>query len=288
LRIAYVNPAYKVLTGYSAEECLDQSWRMLDASAEELEQISGLKAALGRAEPYSGELADIRSDGTTWLSHVQAQPVKSSNGDLKHYVITQRSAADSTNGQDGLQVGLLQRELRLARQKVASLDRVDLASGVFRYEYFLELADRDCRRAQRDETSVAMVFFEVNDLDVYGQTFGTKAADSCLRMIAAQVTGALRRAGDLCGCDNERRIVALIHDQDIENVGRLATRIASNIRGLGLHNPRAESGRYVTVRFGIAVGMPTRSNFLTTLTDQARANLDEGQDVPAPRRAAHS
>jgi PleD family two-component response regulator len=133
-----------------------------------------------------------------------------------------------------------------------------------------------------------MVFFEVNDLDVYGQTFGTKAADSCLRMIAAQVTGALRRAGDLCGCDNERRIVALIHDQDIENVGRLATRIASNIRGLGLHNPRAESGRYVTVRFGIAVGMPTRSNFLTTLIDQARANLDEGQDVPAPRRAAHS
>lgn len=287
-RIAYVNPAYEALTGYGAEECVDRSWQVLDAANSDVAQIAGLKAALGRGEPYSGDLADIRGDGTTWLSHIQAEPIKSPSGELKHYVITQRGAADISGGKDGLQVGLLQRELRRTRQKVASLDRVDLASGVLRYEYFLELADRDCRRARREETSMAMVLFEVNDFDVYRQTFGAKAADSCLRMIAAQVTGALRRAGDLCGCDDERRIVALVHDQNLEDVSRLAARIASNIRGLGLHNPRAESGRYVTVRSGIAVGTPTRANFLTTLIDQARANLNDVEHAPAPRRAAHS
>jgi diguanylate cyclase (GGDEF)-like protein len=144
---------------------------------------------------------------------------------------------------------------------------------VLRYEYFLELAQRDLRMARRDGRRIMIVMLEVNDLDIYRQTFGEKAADSCLRMVTAQVTSALRRSGDLCARAHETGIVALVHGQEIDQVQALARRIEENVRGLGLHNPRGRSGRYVTVQFGFAGAVPESAADLEHLIAEAREDL---------------
>jgi PAS domain S-box-containing protein/diguanylate cyclase (GGDEF)-like protein len=283
-RVVYVNPAFERLTGYTADEAVGHPWRLLDTEGDDRPDIAAVKAALGRSEHHVATVPDIRKDGTSWMSRIQVQPILNRRGELKHHLITQTETA--AEAEVGLEVGLLQRELRRARQKVASLDRIDAASGVLRYDYFLEIADRDCRMARRDRQLVAVALFEINDLDAYQQTFGAKAAESCLRMIAAQVTGALRRAGDLCGCDDDKRLVALTKGQDAEEVARLAERIATNIRGLGLHNPRGRSGRYVTVRFGIAACRPSSNGCLAELIDAAHASLDPELKAETDQRSA--
>lgn len=287
-RVAYVNPAHEALTGYGDGETVGRPWRVLDSAMDEPAEVTGLRTAMARGESHSLTLPDVRKDGTMWQSHMLVQPILGNRGELKYFLALQRRVASESPDQGGLQVGLLQRELRRARQKVASLDRVDPASGVFRYEYFLELADRDCRMARREQGLVAIVLFEVNDLDIYRETFGAKAADSCLRMIAAQVTSSLRRTGDLCGCDDSGRIIALVHGQDNDQVGSLVATISANIRGLGLHNPRGRSGRYITVRAGVAAGIPSTNRYLEELINEARATLEPPQPVNTERRSAHA
>ncbi len=285
-RVVYVNPAYETLTGYSAEETVGEPWRALDTDGEDAAATAALRAALGSADNYVADLPEIRKDGKTWLSRTRVQPILTRRGELRQYLVLQTEITEADTGQTGLQMGLLQRELSRARKKAASLDRIDPASGILRYEYFLELADRDCQIARRDSELIAVAIMEINDLDAYRQTFGAKAADSCVRMIAAQVTGLLRRAGDLCGCEEGQRIVALSRGQDEEQVRVLTDRIAGNVRRLGLHNPRGRSGRYVTVSVGVAAGKPSSKDYLKTLLKEAHAKLGKESETADPPRSA--
>ena len=90
---------------------------------------------------------------------------------------------------------------------------------------------------------MAVLALNIRELDVYGQTFGLKAAQSCLRMVAAQVNCALRRSGDLCARADDDCIVVVTQGQDVDEISALRSRIAANVRRLGIHNPRARSGR---------------------------------------------
>ena len=281
LPIIYVNPAYEVLTGYAADEAVGQSWPLLGGDCEPSDELAALKTALGRSEAHITTLPDVRKDGTSWLSRVRVEPVLSGQGELKQFLVLQSEAPVTTETQRGLQVGLLQRELKRVRQKAANLDRIDPATGLLRFAHFLQFAERDFQIAKRDRQVVAIATFEINDLDAYRQTFGDKAGDSCLRMIAAQVTGALRHAGDLSGCDEHERIVAMTLGQDADELSGVVERIAANVRRLGLHNPRGRSGRYVTVSWGVASVVPSGKATLAALIDEATAQLDTVDEAAA-------
>lgn len=285
-RVVYANPAHETLTGYSAEETVGETWKALDTDGEEAPAIAALRAALGSAENYVADLPEIRKDGTTLLSRTRVQPILTRRGKLRQFLVLQKEISEGDTGQTGIQMGLLQRELSRARKKAASLDRIDPSSGILRYEYFLELADRDCQIARRDGELVGIALIEINDLDTYRQTFGAKAADSCVRMIAAQVTGLLRRAGDICGCEDGQQIVMLTRGQDVEQVTALTDRIAANVRRLGLHNPRGRTGRYVTVSVGVAAGKPSSKGYLKTLIGEARTQLGKEPESADSMRSA--
>lgn len=269
--VAYVNPAFEELTGYGAEEVVGRPWRLLAEPSGDSADVDALRAAMAGGEEHVATLPDVAKDGNRWLCRVRARPILDKRGKLERYLILQTELPAPRR--TGLEVGLLQRELGRARKKVATLDRVDPATGLLRYQSFLDVAGRDCRIARRYKERVAVAVIGVNDLDAYEQTFGAKAAESCLRMIAAQVTGALRRSGDLCGCEDGRRIVAFTRGQSADQLGRVAERIAANVRGLALHNPRGRSGRYITVSSATAECVPSADDSLSALIEEAHAKL---------------
>ena len=79
-----------------------------------------------------------------------------------------------------------------------------------RFPYFQETLRRDLAMARRDRRFVTLLVFEIVEFAVYRQTFGDKAADSCQRMIGAQIMRALRRAGDLCARYDDTTLVAAV------------------------------------------------------------------------------
>jgi diguanylate cyclase (GGDEF)-like protein/PAS domain S-box-containing protein len=249
LPIVYANPAYEQLSGYSGDELTGNSWQLVKRDSEGQPELERLKAALGRAEPCQVIVPDLRKDGTSWSSRVSVTPIHNARGELKYFLCLQKPATAAGNAQPSdVEVSLLQRELGRARQKIANLDRVDQATGLMRFDYFEEVLRRDLAIARRERRVVTMLVFEIVEFDVYRHTFGSKAADSCQRMIGAQIMRTLRRAGDLCARYDECTLVASVIGQDAGEVQHLAEKIAENVRKLGLHNPRAQMGRYITVR----------------------------------------
>jgi PleD family two-component response regulator len=91
-------------------------------------------------------------------------------------------------------------------------------------------------------------------------------------MIGAQIAGAFRRAGDLCARLDETTFVVAVPNQDAEHAASPAARVAEKVRNLGLHNPRAQSGRYLTIRC-VIVGADVEGEDAETLVARARSQL---------------
>ena len=292
LSVVYANAAYEGLTGYSVDELAGQSWSLLRRDTEGVPELQRLKVAIGRAEPCCIIVPDVRKDGTSWIAQVSVEPLHNARGELKYFLCIQKPAATSAiehNGEATLkqhelaessgEISLLQRELGRAREKIATLDRIDPATGLLRFGYFQETLRRDLAIARRDRRFVTLLLFTIVEFDAYRQTFGSKAADSCQRMIGAQIMRTLRRAGDLCARYDESTLVAAVLGQIPEDVRPLAEQIADNVRKLGLHNPRARLSRHVTIRSAVVGCPPATEEDAETLIARALAELHGGSSA---------
>ena len=272
LRIVYVNAAYEDLTGYRAAELIGQPWPLMAAPADGQPELGALKAAVGRGMPAEARLLDMRADGTRWPSEIRVIPYCDRPGHLRYFLCIGRPARECLPAEPGLEVGLLRRELGRAQQKITSLSRIEPVTGLPKLEHFIELARRDMQMARRDRRRIAILLIEIVELDAYRGTFGDKAAESCLRMVGAQVQGMLRRNGDLCARFEASSVIALVHGQNEAEAETLASRIADNVRGLGLHNPRARNGRHVEVSVAVAARVPDAED-VDSLIEEARSKL---------------
>jgi PAS domain S-box-containing protein/diguanylate cyclase (GGDEF)-like protein len=268
LPVVYANSAYEDLTGYSIAELAGHPWSMLRREADNDPESQRLRAAIGRAEACRITVADLRKDGSAWVVDIHVAPLTNARGEIRYFVCVHKAAVSGAvaNGHEAAGASaepgdtnggltLLERELGRARQKIANLDRVDPTTGLLRFGHFQETLRRDLSIARRDQRFVTLLVFEIVEFDVYRQTFGSKAADSCQRMIGAQIMRTLRRAGDLCARYDDRTLVAAVIGQTPDDVRHLVDQIADNVRQLGLHNPRGRSSRHITVR-PISIGCP--------------------------------
>lgn len=282
LTIVYANPAYESMTGFTSDDLVGSGWRLVGPDATPHRELDRLKRAIASVADCDVILADVRKDGRSWLSRLALRPVYGADGDLKYFACLQRPIAQRRDRSLRAQAETRRRPRELTQtQRLAALDRrLDPATGLLRSEEFVTRLDRDLESARRLQRSIAVVVFEIVELDVYQRTFGVNAADSCLKMIGAQLTGAFRRAGDSCGRCGAATLVAAAHGLDEAQISALARRVADKVRGLGLHNPRGRSGRYLAVRSAVVIG-GSGDDDAATLIDKAKAQV---ADVPETRR----
>jgi len=248
LRIIYANPAFQSLSGYSSVELEGTPWGSLHAGDGTSAESLRVRTAIGAAEPCQAMFPCFRKDGTTWIADVTIQPLPNSRGATEHFLVQHWPAGAHSEREPNVQVDLLQRALGQAKQKIVSLSQTDAVTGLLRYEHFLSFLKRELAIARRDNRPLALGFFEIVEFETYRLTFGANAADSCLRMIAAQIAGIFRRACDLCARHEETSFIVAVRGQNANEVRTLAARVAEKVRSLGLHNPRAQSGRYLVLR----------------------------------------
>ncbi|SRR5690606_2004283 len=273
--IVFANPAFETLTGYRAGELIGKSWHVLRRERGQHRSIDELQAAVERGEPIDVELPDQRKDGTVWMAQIGFSALRDAHGEVRYFLVQQR--ASQRQAAVSLESAASPVDAVRTRPKLDAISRIDPATGLPHYDHFAAILNRDIAIARRDRRPVCLMLFKIVELDIYRQTFGAKAADSCVRMIGAQLGNVLRRAGDLYARYGDDMLVAAVVGQEAAEASRLAERIVANVRGLRLHNPRAKSGRYVQVEFAISGGVPRPDDDADALVSRARLELETGQ-----------
>jgi PAS domain S-box-containing protein len=89
-KIVFVNPAFTQMTGYSAEEVIGKTPRILQGPRTDKNVLSRLRKNLERGEVFEGEAIQYRKDGTEYDQEWQIAPLRDGRGKITHFVAIQR------------------------------------------------------------------------------------------------------------------------------------------------------------------------------------------------------
>ncbi|HSI08540.1 MAG TPA: PAS domain S-box protein [Rariglobus sp.] len=93
-KIIFVNPAFTRMTGWSAEEVIGKTPRMLQGPRTDKAVLRRLRENLERGETFQGETLNLRKDGTEYILESQITPIRETDGKITHFVAVQRDVTE--------------------------------------------------------------------------------------------------------------------------------------------------------------------------------------------------
>ncbi|HEY9832198.1 MAG TPA: PAS domain S-box protein [Stenomitos sp.] len=103
-RIIYVNEAFTRMTGYSKEEVLGKTPRILQGPKSERAQLDQFRSALKQWQPTVVELINYRKDGSEFWVEISIVPVANAEGWYTHWVAVERDISDRKRSEDALRL----------------------------------------------------------------------------------------------------------------------------------------------------------------------------------------
>lgn len=87
--LVYVNAGFEAQTGYTRDEVLGQSARLIHGPDTNPATVAKIRAALRTRIRFTGEILSYRKDGSAYWNRVALTPLRGANGEVTHFVSLQ-------------------------------------------------------------------------------------------------------------------------------------------------------------------------------------------------------
>jgi len=101
-RIVFVNAAFTNMTGYTAEEVLGKTPRILQGPKTSRVLLKRLRARLEQGKVFNGEGINYRKDGSEFYIDWQIVPLRGADGAITHFLAFQRDITERRRGEQVL------------------------------------------------------------------------------------------------------------------------------------------------------------------------------------------
>ncbi|NJN49831.1 MAG: PAS domain S-box protein [Alkalinema sp. RL_2_19] len=119
--IVFVNDAFSKMMGYSREEVIGKTPRILQGPKTDLAKLKSVRAALKRWEPVMVEIINYRKDGSEVWIELSLFPVTGTHGHYNYWVGIQRDVTQRKRAESDLEKNLLkERELSELKSRFVS------------------------------------------------------------------------------------------------------------------------------------------------------------------------
>ncbi|MFJ4291374.1 diguanylate cyclase [Cupriavidus sp. NPDC089707] len=163
---------------------------------------------------------------------------------------------------------LLETNLELQR-----LTNSDGLTGLSNRRYFDEYLGAEWRRAQREQTQLALVMIDVDAFKAYNDTYGHVAGDDVLRRVAAVIKDNCTRASDLPARFGGEEFAMVLPGTSPGGVRLLAEKVRRAVQGLAIAHSGSPTSGCVTVSIGGALLVPQAGEPSSRLVEVADAGL---------------
>jgi PAS domain S-box-containing protein len=102
-RILFVNPAFTKMTGYTAEEAIGQTPRILQGPRTDKTVLNRLRHNLKRGEAFEGEGINYRKDRTEFNLEWHIAPIRDASAKITHFVAIERDITERKRAQAELE-----------------------------------------------------------------------------------------------------------------------------------------------------------------------------------------
>ena len=214
--ILRVNDAFTKITGYCAEEVIGKTPRILQSGRHDASFYASMWATIRDAGVWHGEIWNRRKNGEIYPEQITITAIKDRHEQVTHYVAVLRDIT-------------VRKQLE---NEVAQLAFFDTLTQLPNRRLFNDRLTQSLTRAQREQSSLALMFIDLDKFKPINDTYGHETGDFVLQAVARRIESGLRASDTAARVGGDEFLVLLPDLQSNED----ALAVAEKIR-LALEQP---------------------------------------------------
>lgn len=173
-KIIYVNKAFSKMTGFSYEEAIGKTPRILQSKETSRRKLDQIKSALTKGEYIRIELVNSRKDGVAFWMELSISPIYNGKKSPKYFISVQKLIDERIEKEM-----LLEKTVKELEDKVDSLNQIniatvhDLKEPIRSIHSFTQLLERSLKDVTLDESSAKYFSFLKNSAKRLESTINT-------------------------------------------------------------------------------------------------------------------
>ncbi len=203
--ILRVNQAFTDSTGYTAEEAIGQTPRLLKSDRHDAAFYQEMWQTLLATGSWEGEIWDRRKTGEVYPKWLSISAVKDAKGVVTHYVGTHQDIT----------------ERKLSEQRIAELAYYDQLTGLPNRTLLLDRLKQAITATDRSDSHGALLFIDLDNFKTLNDTLGHDQGDLLLKLVAQRLNHCVRAGDTVARLGGDEFVVVLadmgIGDQEAAN-----------------------------------------------------------------------
>ncbi len=175
-RIISVNQSFTDITGYTSDEVLGKDPKLLSSGRQDEEFYREMWQSIDTTGAWQGELWNRRRSGEIFPEFMTINSVADEQGNALNYI--------------GIFSDISER--KMAEERIQHLAHFDTLTGLPNRTLFSDRLHQALIYAQRNQTSVALLFMDLDRFKQINDTLGHSVGDQLLQMVAQRLLDCVR------------------------------------------------------------------------------------------------
>jgi diguanylate cyclase (GGDEF)-like protein/PAS domain S-box-containing protein len=233
-RILFVNPAFEIVTGYSAEEVIGKNPRILRSGMHDKPFYEKMWNDITQHGVWKGEIWNKRKDGELYLEWLTISAVKDRKGNVINYVAV---FSDITEHKRNIE--------RLTR-----LSLYDTLTTVPNRHLLEKRLESIIQMSKKHNQSFALLFLDLDRFKNINDTLGHRVGDNLLKETAQRLKSLLRKQDTIARFGGDEFVIILPNLKHIREAVYISEKIIESLKRPFYVNHQE---MYISTSIGISV-----------------------------------
>lgn len=191
--ILRVNKAFTEITGYTAEEAVGQTPRLIQSGRHGEDFYRAMWDDIRRTGGWQGEVWNRRKSGEVYPQLLSISVVKDADGTVTHYIAAHHDISERKN----------------AEERIKELAFFDQLTGLANRTLLLDRAVQTMAASSRDGSFGALMFIDLDNFKMLNDTLGHDMGDVLLKQVAQRLNTCVRDGDTVARLGGDEFVVKL-------------------------------------------------------------------------------